>query len=271
MRRIVVHCLLLCAGALSAGAQLELAAGLCAEGQWRAGRREAQRVLTADPQQPLARLLTATAGLRLGQQDPALLAALQQLADGAAPVEISARAAYELGRVRWRQGDATNACVLLQRAFRTTQATDLFLRSGCALRLLADDFPELGERDPALLQALQTCAPLWTPEIRRECRPVAAPAKTRITATPAAWIVALYRRQIRPALGSRCALTPSCSEYFLEAGRQHGLLAFPLAADRLIREPSVVQAQEHPVQTGAQTRYADPLAEHDGWLKGAKK
>ena len=271
MRRIAVNCLLLCAAALSAGAQLELAADLCAEGQWLAGYREAQRVLTADPQQPLARLLAATAGLRLGPPQPAHLAALQQLADGVAPVEISALAAYELGRVRWQQGNVSNACDLLQRAFRTTQATDLFLRSGCALRLLTDDFPGRVVPDPTLARLLTTCAPLWTPELRRECRPVAAPAKTRLTAKPAAWIVALYRSQLRPALGSRCSLTPSCSEYFLEAGRQHGWLAFPLAADRLVREPSEVRAQEHPVSATDKTRYADPLADHDGWLKGKKQ
>ena len=263
--------LLLYALAIPAVAQVELAVDLCAEGQWLAGRREAQRVLAGDPAQPLARLLAATAGLRLGLPPPALLAALQQLAAVPAPVEVSALAAYELGRVHWRQGDATNAFRLLHSAFRKTETTDLFLRSGCALRLLTDDFPGLGPPDPALVQVLDTCAPLWTSEIRRECRPLASEPMSRPTSRPAAWIVTLYRSLIRPALGNRCSLTPSCSAYFLEAGRQHGLLAFPLIADRLIREPSVAQAQANPVRTGDQTRYADPLADHDGWLIGQKR
>ena len=263
--------LLLWALALPACAQLELAADLCADGQWRAGRREAQRVLAADPAQPLARLLAATASLRLGQRPPAQLAALEQLAGSvAAPGDIRALAAYELGRVRWQTGDATNAFRLLRDAFHQATTTDLFLHSGCALRLLLKAFPDLSPQDPPLVQALATCAPLWTPEIRREARPAASDALPRLAARPSAWVVAVYRGQIRPALGNRCSLTPSCSAYFLEAGRRHGLLAFPLLADRLVREPSVVHAQAEPIRIGAQWRYADPLDDHDRWLKGKR-
>jgi len=270
MRQVVLHFLLLGAGALSAGAQVELAADLCAAGQWRAGRREAQRVLAADPQQPLARLLDATASLRLGPPAAAQLAALQQLAASAAQPDLSALAAYELGRVRWQQGDVSNAWALLQQAFRTTRASDLFLRSGCALQMLADEYPRRVQPDAQLAELLATCAPLWTPAVRRECRPDTGAQPGRLTAQPAAWIVALYRSQVRPALGSRCSLEPSCSEYFLEAARRHGLLAFPLAADRLVREPSVVRAQARPVPTPEKTRDADPLSDHDAWLTGGR-
>jgi len=81
------------------------------------------------------------------------------------------------------------------------------------------------------------------------------------------WIVVIYRAAIRPAIGARCSLTPSCSEYFLQAGQAHSLLAFPIVADRLVREPGVTQAAEHPVSIGENVRYADPLNQHDFWMK----
>jgi hypothetical protein len=75
-------------------------------------------------------------------------------------------------------------------------------------------------------------------------------------------IVGVYRRWIGSAIGARCSLVPSCSEYFRQAGRRHGWLAFPMIADRLVREPGVVAAAE--VRVGG--RVADPLEDHDAWL-----
>ena len=81
------------------------------------------------------------------------------------------------------------------------------------------------------------------------------------------WTVSFYRHVIRPAIGSRCSLSPSCSGYFLQASRRHGWLALPMIADRLVREPSVVAQHEREVQMHGETRIADPLSDHDGWLK----
>ena len=86
---------------------------------------------------------------------------------------------------------------------------------------------------------------------------------------PGQWIVKFYRAQIGPAIGSRCDLRPSCSEYFLQASRAHGLLGIALMADRFVREPSVVSAKEQPVTLpDGHVRYADPLSGHDFWMKG---
>jgi putative component of membrane protein insertase Oxa1/YidC/SpoIIIJ protein YidD len=71
---------------------------------------------------------------------------------------------------------------------------------------------------------------------------------------------------IRPVIGNRCSLDPHCSEYFRQASLAHGLLGFPILADRFIREPSVVQAATPiPVQEGV--RYEDSLSDHDEWMK----
>jgi len=74
-------------------------------------------------------------------------------------------------------------------------------------------------------------------------------------------VVGFYREWIRPAIGSRCSLSPSCSEYFLTAARRHGWWAFPMMADRLVREPGLVSSAPDPNQ-----RVSDPVDDHDWWL-----
>ncbi len=82
---------------------------------------------------------------------------------------------------------------------------------------------------------------------------------------PVRGMVAFYRSVIAPALGTRCVLQPSCSAYSLQAARERGWLSIPMTADRLIREPSVVNAKEHPVgRRNGRTHYADPLSDHIG-------
>ncbi len=82
---------------------------------------------------------------------------------------------------------------------------------------------------------------------------------------PIRGLVGFYRFAIGPAIGNRCILEPSCSRYALEAARRSGWLSIPMTGDRLIREPSVVQAGEKPVfGKDGQIRYADPVTNHAG-------
>ena len=144
----------------------------------------------------------------------------------------------------------------------------LFWRAGCTLyfRMKADR--TLRRDRPALWQSLQSCRDAWPLEVWQECRPHKRSGPS-LAALPGRWVVQFYRAQIGPAIGSRCDLQPSCSEYFLQAGRAHGLLGVPLIADRFVREPSVVAAAEQPVTLpGGRIRYADPVSDHDEWLKG---
>jgi putative component of membrane protein insertase Oxa1/YidC/SpoIIIJ protein YidD len=92
------------------------------------------------------------------------------------------------------------------------------------------------------------------------------PAGRRIWSAPSDGVVAVYRRWIAPGIAQRCSLEPSCSQYFLEAGRRHGLLAFPLQADRFVREPAVVKEAARPVPSFGGTRCEDPVGDHDFWL-----
>lgn len=78
--------------------------------------------------------------------------------------------------------------------------------------------------------------------------------------------LALYRTQIGPAIGSRCSLLPSCSEYARQAVLRHGWIGLALIGDRAVREPDVVRAARGPVRVNGRRRYPDPLDAHDGWL-----
>ncbi len=80
-------------------------------------------------------------------------------------------------------------------------------------------------------------------------------------------VTGFYKTVIGPAIGARCALEPSCSQYFLEASRRHGLLGFPMTADRFVREP-VVSAPDRPYVRGADGswKHPDPVDDHDFWL-----
>ncbi|MDP6490236.1 MAG: membrane protein insertion efficiency factor YidD [Kiritimatiellia bacterium] len=78
-------------------------------------------------------------------------------------------------------------------------------------------------------------------------------------------MVGFYRIVVAQSIGSRCVLEPSCSTYSLQAARERGWLGIPMTGDRLIREPSVVHAKEHPVGViNGRTHYADPVSDHIG-------
>lgn len=241
----------------------ELARELFEEGRWTECARESRRVLLADPGNETAALQLAVARLRLGGTGGQSLAALTAARDP----EIRAAAAYELGRLNWAAGDPAAAFTGLRQAFLETRAQPLSLRSGCSLHELLRAFPNLGKNDPALVQTLETCRPLWSRELRAECAaPEAAARREAWLSTPGRWIVSFYRSQISPAIAARCSLEPSCSAYFLAASRAHGLLGLPLIADRLVREPSVVAAGRNPLPEGGAPRFADPVSNHDFWF-----
>ena len=256
----------LCAGRAWPEPGLELAAELAGEGDWVAARREALRVLASNPGHDPALLLAADAALRVDPANAAALRTLEHLSMCAVDPALKSRAAYRAGQTHWAAGDRPAAWAAYARAFQQPEDRAAFLRSGCALFLLRREDETLGADDPALLQQLATCRNLWTFELRDEVRVQPLEQASRATAKPAEWIVSFYRAQIGPAIGHRCSLEPSCSAYFLEASRAHGPLGVPMIADRLVREPGVVQAAEHPVDVNGTPHFRDPLAAHTFWM-----
>ncbi len=249
----------------------ELALDLFAEGDWLGCRRECGRTLSQAPENESARLLSAVCGFRLTNGVDPAVDVLGGLAASATSANVRAMAAYELGRCFWSRGDSGNAFRLFRQAFLETSSEDLFLRAGCSLDLLTREFPtpsrraSLEKNDRPLFQFLDTSRVLWTPELIRECRLHKKPDSA--LSKPGKWVVAFYREMVRPAIGGRCSLEPSCSEYFKQASEKHGLLGLPIQADRFVREPSVVQAAERPVSVKEGIRYDDPLSDHDFWMR----
>ncbi|MBM4153561.1 MAG: membrane protein insertion efficiency factor YidD [Lentisphaerae bacterium] len=93
-----------------------------------------------------------------------------------------------------------------------------------------------------------------------------AAERETVRSLPGRLLVGLYRSVVRPAIGARCALDPSCSEYFLIVSRRHGLLGFPMIVDRFVREPSVLRAHPVPAPPGGNVRVPDPVCDHDFWM-----
>lgn len=253
---------------------LDLAAELFAEGQWAAARTESLRVQSvadAGPDGDRARLLAAVSALRMGPGRAGAKAELAVLWQAeSANLETRCMAAYEFGLADWADGGPKNALAALKFAYLQTRDTPLFWRSGCSLYFFLKAEKPLRLQEAATWQSLQSCREAWPLEVWRECGPPPK-AGDSVSALPGKWIVKFYRAQISPAIGSRCDLQPSCSEYFRQASRAHGLLGVPLMADRFIREPSVVSARARSVTLpDGRIRYADPVSDHDFWMKGKK-
>jgi len=248
-------------------AQLELAADLAQEADWEGCLRECRRVLLVSPANHTTLVLKCAANLCLDRDVDASFSCLERLFRSAISPEILTSAAYERGRAQWKMGRHNAAFESFQFAFYNASQTDIFLKSACSLFQLAREKPALAKRSSDLHMQINSTRELWCGKLFRECRIRPVGSGIRLLGRPGAWIAAFYRAHIRPAIGPRCSLKPSCSEYFRQACLKHGLLGFPIQADRFFREPRVAAEKTTPVAVGEVIKYADPLSDHDFWMK----
>ncbi len=242
-----------------------LATDLFAESNWPACRIECARVRLEHPSCSQVRLLDALAGARQGE-DPR--PALRGLADDPAGLlSVTCAARYEWARAAAQAGDGPGAFEAFRQVAGAADEPAWALRAACSLALLLAERPDLARANPALIPQLRTLRALYTPELLDECRLDHPRGGGPPGGGPGQWLIACYRSQIRPALGERCSLAPSCSEYARQAFAAHGVLAVPLAADRFVREPGVVAAGERIVEREGRRAVADPLADHDFWWR----
>ena len=156
-------------------------------------------------------------------------------------------------------------------AFSTTRDPRVFRVAGCALSRAFSADPALADSHVDLAERVALCEDSWTAEDRADAIRLAreqAPAhRGGIGGLLARGVVGFYRMFIGPALGSRCALEPSCSRYFILSSRKHGLLGVPMTADRFVREP-VVSAPDRPwvLNSEGAWRHPDPVEDHDWWF-----
>jgi tetratricopeptide (TPR) repeat protein len=247
----------------------DLARELFEAGDWEGCRREAKRSALKNPLDSSARFLESVSSLRLGLQEEAAREALRELVTDLLrehQPDAAAAAALEWGGSLELSGQWRSALEAYGQALGAARSPDLALCAAAGIDRLRNRDPGWIQTVPGLRPTLEALRSSIPPEAKVGPVPV-----TRVDGEgfePAQALVSLYRKQIRPAIGSRCDLYPSCSEYFMQAGRRHGWLAFPLIADRFFREPSVVLAAEKPIVEKGLTRIADPLTDHDFWFKG---
>jgi putative component of membrane protein insertase Oxa1/YidC/SpoIIIJ protein YidD len=78
--------------------------------------------------------------------------------------------------------------------------------------------------------------------------------------------IGFFQEFISPVDGPRCPMTPTCSDYALQALDRHGpALAIMLTVDRLLHE-NTPREKTHPVPGPDRVRYLDPLDNNDFWL-----
>jgi putative component of membrane protein insertase Oxa1/YidC/SpoIIIJ protein YidD len=246
----------------SADTVSSLAEDLFNESNWAAARVEARRILHTDPVQEKAAAIEAASLLRQTPADALAFATLTALSSNASSSEVRAWALSEIGFTQWARNDKDQSLLTLTRAFQESEDAAVRARTSfgaCILLSYTKASPEVrgywGEH-------MADCLPTWNKEIRRAGAIRPAARGKSIWSWPGELIVKFYRGQIAPAIGSRCTLEPSCSEYFRQACRKNGWLGFPMTADRFIREPGVVRDAEKPVRVRDTIRYADPVEDH---------
>jgi len=239
-----------------------LAEQLLTENRPDLARAEARRALIQDPENAQAGLTALKAGILIGKD---LSTELSEFASNENnPKELRAEAHSELAGICERNKDFYQALKHLVACFNTTESSALFASSTREANRILNENPDLEETHPQLVNIIRTSSAVW-PRVKRTKED--APS---ILSRPALWAIALYRSQISPAIGARCSLTPSCSQYAVNALRQYGVLGLALAGDRMVREPDVVTAKEVPIVINKQIKYADPVSAHTFWFREKK-
>lgn len=245
----------------------ELWLQLFEEGDWSGCRRECARILSQTPDNEDVLLFSALSDVRQPARAAAGVAALQKLSEKAEALHVRNLAAYELGRYMAATDEVEEAWPLLRGVFLSTHDRELFMRTGATMENLVWYHDGVPETDEQMQLQLRSGHPLWAGELQRSCRIEMQPGPSW-GSRPGQWIVSFYRSQISPAIGARCSMLPSCSEYFRLASKKHGLLGVPILADRLVREPGVVNEAKDPVlDDHGHQRYRDPLESHDFWME----
>lgn len=246
-----------------------LAWELFKEGNWPACSIEAARILASDPANESARFLLNASTARVSPT-PETCSNLLALSRTAACPGIRSLAAAASARMLLHGPDPASAWEPAVQAFLSTPDPDAFLQGLAIMQYLARHNGSAIRMPAELEQQYLTCRPLLR-HLTDDPRPPRPDSLARrIGTAPGRLTVAFYRRCIRPALGERCVLSPSCSEYFLQATGKHGLMAIPMLADRLVREPSVVATARYPLAKGRRIVYHDPVEHHDFWMDTLK-
>ncbi|MBN2161579.1 MAG: membrane protein insertion efficiency factor YidD [Pontiellaceae bacterium] len=244
---------------------LELAEDLFAKEEWDLCLRECRRgQLEQETPAERMELLQAVCMVRTGKEAAQTVPLFEHLVQESRDRRITILAAYELGRIQWQLNQPNAALKSFSTTFAGASDKELFLHAACSLFLLMKEYPELKAGQDALISQISTSRTLWYGALFKQC---ARPEATKTQTAAPGLFIRFYRNQISPAIGARCNLAPSCSEYFVQAKGKHGWLAIPMIGDRFIREPDVNKLKITPViMKDGLIRYQDLLDDHDFWM-----
>ncbi len=161
-------------------------------------------------------------------------------------------------------------------AFRTARDPRVFRVAGAALDILFRSDEDFRNANTALATQVDMCRGSWTEKDLADAKAcVDTIASTKQRRGPGAWlaagVVGFYRLFVGPAIGDRCVLEPSCSRYYLEASRKHGILGVPMVADRFVREPVESNSPRRIRMPDGSWRHPDPVSDHDWWFSKEAK
>ena len=239
---------------------------MLAEGNSTAAAVEARRVELAHGS-PTATVVRVVAALAAGRVD----ASPETLAPLATNATLSSSfrslAAFHLAASRIRAGQSKTAVAPLRDVFLLSAEPHLFPRAAYALHRLAETQPADFQPWPSLPAQIAATASLWTADVRASVDAWFAPPAAARPPLLSHWVVCFYRSQINPAIGQRCAMVPSCSEYYRQAARKHGFLTgTAMVADRFFREPDHAKYRIDAINVNGREKYLDPLGAHDFWF-----
>ena len=231
------------------------------EGRFSEARMESLRSLSANPEDYSSLLVSLKAGIRLGLDK---IDGLKDLAaNEKASQELRCEAHFELASIFSSRNEPGQALDHYVACFNKTSSSELFASATRKANGLLNDNPELEASHMELVSIIRTSAASW-PRRQASGRKSASPP---ILSLPALWAITFYKTQINPAIGTRCSLVPSCSQYAVKALRAHGFIGLAITGDRMVREPDVVAAKEKPLIINGQIKYADQLEDHTSWIK----
>ena len=224
--------------------------------------------VVAAPQEDAARLARRAALVQELLDEGAANEALDEAASLLAETPAATNA-LSSSRAERALFDGTRAGVA--EAFRTARDPRVFRVAGAALHILFHADDEFRRQNPSLAAQVELCRDSWSEKDLADARTcVGAIAPQRERRGPGAWlaagVVGFYRTFVGPAIGNRCVLEPSCSRYYLEASRKHGVLGAPLVADRFVREPVESNSDRLIRLPNGSWRHSDPVSDHDWWL-----
>lgn len=208
---------------------------------------------------PVVRFLrTLAAYMEKGDYDPAVWS------DESLLLDFRIRYAYIFGVTLDYRENPEETIKALSFVFYRTDEVGLFWNSGAMLYFILKDNKGLRDDNGFLWKQLCTTCNVWPVEVVRTARKrVAGKNDGNDLPLPVDWVISFYRSQISPAIGNRCLLEPSCSEFMLQACSKYGLWGIPIGMDRFIREPTISYDEKREIirETG-EIRYCDPVSDH---------